>query len=87
MQLKVNLMETNRNETGGSANSGQQHAESRHRDGEMTNEEIVRKASEEHIQEKEEDRRFHQEHGNRKYRMFTNHSSADDQPMTDTGTP
>lgn len=29
--------------------------------------------------------KFHEEHGNRKYKMFRNHSSADDQPMTDTG--
>lgn len=61
--------------------------EGRRRDEEMTNEEIVRNASQERIEENEEQRRFHQEHGNRKYRMFSNHSSADDQPMTDTGTP
>ena len=27
----------------------------------------------------------HQAHGIRNYESFTNHSSADDQPMTDTG--
>lgn len=32
-----------------------------------------------------ESRRFHQEHGNRKYKSYRNHSSADDQPTTDTG--
>lgn len=31
--------------------------------------------------------KHHQQHGNRKYQMFKNHSSADDQPRTDTGTP
>lgn len=29
--------------------------------------------------------RHHQAFGNRKYESFKNHSSADDQPMTDTG--
>jgi hypothetical protein len=37
--------------------------------------------------EKEMPEKHHQEHGNRKYKMFRNHSSADDQPRTDTGTP
>lgn len=32
-----------------------------------------------------EERRFHQSHGNRKYESYSNHSSADDQPMTNTG--
>jgi len=32
-----------------------------------------------------EERRRHQEHGNRKYESNSNHSSADDQPTTDTG--
>ena len=27
----------------------------------------------------------HQQFGNRHYKAFSNHSSADDQPMTDTG--
>ncbi len=30
--------------------------------------------------------KHHQQHGNRKYEMFKNHSSADDQPGTITGT-
>jgi len=32
-----------------------------------------------------QERRHHEEHGNRKYKSFSNHSSADDQPATDTG--
>jgi hypothetical protein len=32
-----------------------------------------------------EERRHHQEFGNRKYESNTNHSSADDQPTTNTG--
>jgi hypothetical protein len=32
-----------------------------------------------------EERRHHQEFGNRKYESNKNHSSAGDQPMTDTG--
>ncbi len=32
-----------------------------------------------------EERRFHQSHGNRKYESYSNHSSADDQPTTNTG--
>jgi len=32
-----------------------------------------------------EERRHHQSHGNRKYDSHSNHSSADDQPTTDTG--
>ncbi|RZJ72824.1 hypothetical protein [Flavobacterium sp.] len=32
-----------------------------------------------------EERRFHQNHGNRKYESNSNHSSADDQPTTNTG--
>ena len=31
------------------------------------------------------DRRHHEQHGNRKYKMHSNHSSADDQPTTNTG--
>ena len=31
------------------------------------------------------DERHHQQHGNRKYESHKNHSSADDQPTTDTG--
>ena len=79
-------METNENRIPG-RNPEVRQTEVHHRDDEMTNEETVRKASLENIEDKEEDRRFHQEHGNRKYKMFSNHSSADDQPMTDTGTP
>lgn len=29
--------------------------------------------------------RHHEAHGNRRYESFRNHSSADDQPTTDTG--
>ncbi|GEP51778.1 hypothetical protein FNO01nite_24500 [Flavobacterium noncentrifugens] len=32
-----------------------------------------------------EERRHHQQFGNRKYESYTNHSSADDQPMNDSG--
>lgn len=35
--------------------------------------------------ESREERKFHQSHGNRKYESYSNHSSADDQPMTNTG--
>jgi len=36
--------------------------------------------------DEERDRvRHHQAFGNKKYESFRNHSSADDQPMTDTG--
>ncbi|CAM3311245.1 hypothetical protein FLLO111716_02825 [Flavobacterium longum] len=36
--------------------------------------------------EEERDRvRRHEAHGNRRYESFSNHSSADDQPATDTG--
>lgn len=35
--------------------------------------------------EAREERKFHQSHGNRKYESYSNHSSADDQPMTNTG--
>ncbi len=58
-----------------------------HRDGtEETNSEInnhvsyVNKSEEETTEDK-----FYEAHGNRKYKMFRNHSSADDQPRTDTG--
>ncbi|MGK4568240.1 hypothetical protein [Flavobacterium sp. 3HN19-14] len=37
-------------------------------------------------EEHREARHHHQEHGNRKYEAFRNHSSADDQPQTNTGT-
>lgn len=37
------------------------------------------------VEEGREERRFHQGHGNRKYEPYTNHSSADDQPTTNTG--
>jgi hypothetical protein len=38
------------------------------------------------LREEENDRvRHHQAHGIRHYESFRNHSSADDQPMTDTG--
>ena len=37
-------------------------------------------------EEHREQRRHHQEHGNRKYRMFSNHASSDDQPFTRTDT-
>lgn len=36
-------------------------------------------------EEGREERRFHQGHGNRKYESHSNHSSADDQPTTNTG--
>jgi len=36
------------------------------------------------IEENKEDRKFH-EHGRTKYKSHSNHSSADDQPRTDTG--
>ncbi len=36
-------------------------------------------------EENRDSRRHHQAHGNRKYQSFRNHSSADDQPRTDTG--
>jgi hypothetical protein len=36
-------------------------------------------------EEVREQRRHHQEHGNRRYKMHSNHSSADDQPKTNTG--
>ena len=36
-------------------------------------------------EEERERVRHHQAFGNRKYESFRNHSSADDQPMTDTG--
>lgn len=36
--------------------------------------------------EEERDRlKRHESHGNRRYESFSNHSSADDQPTTDTG--
>lgn len=36
--------------------------------------------------DQERDRvRHHESHGNRRYESFGNHSSADDQPKTDTG--
>ncbi|HLN94988.1 MULTISPECIES: hypothetical protein [unclassified Flavobacterium] len=60
---------------------------STHRDEELTNEKIVHEASEDAIETHEDDRRRHQSFGNRKYESFSNHSSADDQPTTDTGTP
>jgi len=41
---------------------------------------------EETIDENKEERHHHQQHGNRKYKMFSNHSSADDQPLTNTDT-
>lgn len=31
------------------------------------------------------ERRHHEHHGNRKYKMHSNHSSANDQPRTHTG--
>ncbi len=37
------------------------------------------------VDEAREERHFHQSHGNRKYQSYTNHSSADDQPTTNTG--
>ena len=38
------------------------------------------------LTDEERDRvRHHQAFGNKKYEGFSNHSSADDQPMTDTG--
>ena len=37
-------------------------------------------------EENREGRRHHEEHGNRKYKIFSNHSSADDQPLTNTDT-
>jgi hypothetical protein len=36
------------------------------------------------LEEGRQSRRHHQEFGNRKYRMFRNHSSADDQPQVFT---
>jgi len=32
------------------------------------------------------DQKHHQQHGNRKYESYTNHSSADDQPQNTTDT-
>lgn len=58
-----------------------------HRDEELTHKKIVHQASEDAIETQEEERRRHQNFGNRKYESYRNHSSADDQPMTDTGTP
>lgn len=36
-------------------------------------------------EENRDERRHHQDFGNRKYEAFRNHSSADDQPVVDTG--
>lgn len=36
-------------------------------------------------EEHNEDRKHHQQFGNRKYESYRNHSAADDQPMVDTG--
>ncbi|OYU81687.1 MAG: hypothetical protein CFE23_04250 [Flavobacterium sp. BFFFF1] len=44
------------------------------------------KKEEDEIADEKTSRHHQQEHGNRKYRMFSNHSSADDQPLTNTDT-
>jgi len=36
-------------------------------------------------EENRDERRHHEQHGNRKYKMHSNHSSAKDQPRTNTG--
>ena len=36
-------------------------------------------------EENSEDRKYHQTHGIKKYKLFDNRTSHDDQPMTDTG--
>lgn len=36
-------------------------------------------------EENRAERRHHEQHGNRKYKMNSNHSSAKDQPRTNTG--
>lgn len=36
-------------------------------------------------EEGRDERRHHQQFGNRKYESYKNHSSADDQPMNDSG--
>lgn len=37
------------------------------------------------VEEGRDERRHHQQFGNRKYESYKNHSSADDQPMNDSG--
>lgn len=37
------------------------------------------------VDENRDERAHHQQFGNRKYESYRNHSSADDQPMTDSG--
>lgn len=79
-------METNHN-GGNNPNdynaTGKQHD---HRDGtEETDSEINKEVSSFNNEDDTEVNKFHEEHGNRKYKMFRNHSSADDQPKTDTG--
>lgn len=77
--MKKNINDTDRREAKASS--------TQHRDEELTNEKLVHEASEERIEDRENDRHRHQEFGNRKYESYRNHSSADDQPTTDTGTP
>lgn len=43
-------------------------------------------SGENRTEENRENRRHHEQHGNRKYKLHSNHSSADDQPMTRTDT-
>ncbi len=77
-------METHHQDVPGQENTDRQQ-QAKQRDDEFSNPEIVHNAEEADIEEKREDRRHQQEHGNRKYKMFTNHSSADDQPTVDNG--
>jgi len=79
-------METNHN---GGNNPNDYNATGKHRDyregTEETDSEINEASGINKSEEETEDRKFHEEHGNRKYKMFRNHSSADDQPATNTG--
>ena len=63
-------------------------AADRHMASKFKNESVVKNedVSGNDLTEEERDRvRHHQAFGNKHYESFKNHSSADDQPMTDTG--
>ena len=81
-------METNNNgkENRDDLNANEQKHTDRRDGTEETELGIDRDVSGNNIVEKGiEKRRYNQQYGNRKYKSYTNHSSADDQPKNDSG--
>jgi len=80
-------METNKNGMQDQDENANHQNRYDHRDGtEETNSGINKDVSgNDRYEEGKEARRHHEEHGIKRYKMYQNHSSADDQPRTNSG--